>query len=201
MCKNFLLLVCLTVSTTVGLSTPDSAWGGFYSKISLGYGAPNIVGDQENITMDYFWTSLSGSGREICYLYPINQHVAVGIESGLLFTKEDKNSKDNFFPIKGEIAPQLSYVYNDLRGFVGVGLGFANGTGFKGLPNSLEKHSRLNVNDFGGFWLVEAGVEYIISSHIFIGGKYQYERTLTTYRDIVYVDQHNFLFTIGVLIR
>lgn len=124
----------------------------------------------------------------------------------------DSNNKKSSFFIKGELVPQVSFIMDNAKIFAGVGVGFANGYGFKGLPNEIEKSLKdstyLSPSDpeehFGGYWIAEAGVEFLITPSYFLGVKYQYERTMTqvdttvlTKKISAFVQQHNFMVTVG----
>jgi hypothetical protein len=109
-------------------------WGGFYGKFSFGYGKPDVV--KENSTFEEekingFLKAFSATAREIAYDYRIGKNFAIGAEASLTFITPDSKNKNSSFFIKGEFVPQVSYINDILKLFAGVGVGFANGYGFK----------------------------------------------------------------------
>ncbi|MDP3935986.1 MAG: hypothetical protein Q8Q56_03260 [Alphaproteobacteria bacterium] len=202
--------------STVSAEGQTKEWGGFYGKFSFGYGKPDVV--KENTYFDEgkingFLKAFSATAREIAYDYRIGNNFAIGAEAGLTYVLPDSNHTNSSFFIKGEFVPQLSYINDSLKLFAGFGVGLANGYGFKGVPKAFQKMVDSGANqgqivlesEFGGYWLAEVGVDYLLTDVWFIGAKYQYERTLTTAQKEVeglncslYVQQHTFLATVGV---
>lgn len=190
-------------------------WGGFYGKFSFGYGRPDVVKENVPIEDDHingFLKGFSATAREVAYDFRLGESFAVGAEAGITFIFPDSKYKNSPFFLKGEFVPQISYINNDLKIFAGLGVGFANGYGYKGVPNAIQK--ALDANEerwinleasYGGYWLAEAGFDYLLTSMWFVGAKYQYERTFTTAKKeesgmkySLYVQQHTFLATIGI---
>lgn len=191
-------------------------WGGFYGKLSAGYGSPDVV--KENFTftdrnINGFLKGFSATAREVAYDFRLGENFAVGAEAGITFIFPDSKYKNSPFFLKGEFVPQISYINNDLKIFAGLGVGFANGYGYKGIPNAFQKLMDSGANhgsvvpesEFGGYWLAEVGFDYLLTSMWFVGAKYQYERTFTTaqkedegIKHSLYVQQHTFLATIGI---
>ncbi|QOL20274.1 outer membrane protein [Candidatus Bodocaedibacter vickermanii] len=220
--KHKLLKALALASINFGLLSTVSAegqakeWGGFYGKFSFGYGKPDVV--KENTFFDEdkingFLKAFSATAREVAYDYRIGNNFAIGAEAGLTFILPDSKNKNSSFFIKGEFVPQISYINDSVKLFAGVGVGFANGYGFKGIPNALQKMMDSGADsgrvvpesEFGGYWLAEVGVDYLLTDVWFIGAKYQYERTFTTAekehngeKASLYVQQHTFLATVGI---
>ena len=195
--KHKLLKALALASINFGLLSTVSAegqakeWGGFYGKFSFGYGKPDVV--KENASFDEdrisgFLKAFSATAREIAYDYRIGNSFAIGAEAGLTYLFPDSKNNNSSFFIKGEFVPQVSYINDSVKLFAGIGVGFANGYGFKGVPNAFQRMMDSGVifveilpeSEFGGYWLAEVGVDYLLTDVWFIGAKYQYERTFTT---------------------
>jgi opacity protein-like surface antigen len=198
--------------STVRAEDQAKEWGGFYGKLSLGYGKSDIVQEttffnEAHLSSLGFFRYFSTSIREIAYDYRIGKNFAVGCEAGIMIVTWGRTpDASNAAYLRGEIAPQISFINGSLKLFAGAGVGFANGYGLKGMPNELTAIQDKNYTSgsaIGGFWLAEAGADYLLTPIIFIGAKYQYERTFTTHKDEVtnqslYVQQHTFLATFGI---
>ncbi len=190
--------------------------GRIYGKLSAGYGKPDVVKENVPIEDDHingFLKAFSATAREVAYDFRLGENYAVGAEAGITFIFPDSKYKSSPFFLKGEFVPQISYINNDLKIFAGLGVGFANGYGYKGVPNAFQKLMNSGANhgyvvpeyEFGGYWLAEVGVDYLLTDVWFVGAKYQYERTFTTalkeekgMKHSLYVQQHTFLATIGI---
>jgi opacity protein-like surface antigen len=189
----------------------------------LGYGKPDVV--KENTKFDEnryseFYKVFSASFREIGYNCCIGNSFSIGAEAGFTFEPEARKypikTANSYHLIKLEFVPQLSYINDSLKLFAGVGVGLANGYGFKGVPNAFQKdmneaytpygYNSISIySPYGGYWIAEVGVDYLLTDIVFIGAKYQYERTFTTaqkerdgIKHSLYVQQHTFLATIGI---
>lgn len=202
--------------STVSAEGQTEKWNGFYSKLSLGYGKPDVV--KENISFDDghisgFLKAFSASFREIGYNFCIGNSFAIGAEAGFTFVPQEKRKNLKYKSMKLELVPQISYINDSLKLFAGVGIGFANGYGYKGVPNAFQKmfdsgDARVQIDlesDYGGYCIAEVGVDYLLTDVWFIGAKYQYERTFTTAQKEIngksaslYVQQHTFLATVGI---
>jgi opacity protein-like surface antigen len=206
----------LCLLSVMAVEGKDREWGGFYGKFSFGYGKPDVV--KENILFNEdgvngFLKAFSATAREVAYDFRLGDNFAIGAEAGLTYILPNSNNKNSSFFIKGEFVPQLSYINGSFKLFAGVGVGFANGYGFKGVPNALQKMMNSGAgyaliipeSEFGGYWLAEVGIDYLLTDVWFVGAKYQYERTFTTAQKedkginhSLYVQQHTFLATVGV---
>lgn len=205
----------LWLMSVIAVDGKAKEWGGFYGKISAGYGSPDVV--KENFTftersINGFLKGFSATAREVAYDFRLGENFAVGAEAGIIFIFPDSRHKSSPFYLKGEFVPQISYINNDLKIFAGLGVGFANGYGYKGVPNAIQKALDANEDrwinleaSYGGYWLAEVGFDYLLTSMWFVGAKYQYERTFTTahkeesgMKYSLYVQQHTVLATIGI---
>lgn len=213
--KTLIMTLGIALVSVASADAKAKEWGGFYGKFSFGYGSPDVV--KENIPLEddhinAFLKGFSATAREVAYDFRLGDNFAMGAEAGITFIFPDSKSNSSPFFLKGEFVPQISYINNDLKIFAGIGVGFANGYGYKGVPNAVQKAFDPNekrwINleaSYGGYWLAELGFDYLLTSMWFVGAKYQYERTFTTAQKEVngnklslYVQQHTFLATIGL---
>lgn len=182
-------------------------WGGPYMKLSLGVGEPTIsstnipnyaLGDK---LIPYF----TASPRQFCWDFLMTPNVSIGFESGIGIAFVDS------FQYAAEIVPTIAYINGNAKFYLGTGVGYAKGLHKMGVPNKyreLYKAGKIEpfqiMNTSGGYFIGEVGFDCLLgdsgSSPWFLGGKYQFMKSLTTFKEENYnvsIHQHSLLLSLG----
>lgn len=189
----------------------ELAWGGPYFKLELGIGRPELktknllINEKDPSALDYVIVS----PRIIGWDFVCNKNLVIGYELGFIFGGRADPG------YAAEIVPSLGYTNERLKIYLGAGVGYASGSFKMGYPNKYqEEFEKANSsgnfssslrNSSGGYFVGEIGVSYIVgelwNGSWFIGAKYQFLRSLTTFKaedKELYAQRHGVLFNIGL---